>query len=59
MAVEDGESAMITRDGEPVARLVGVERDLDAVIEAIMGFGRAHPLEGITVKELIEEGRRF
>jgi prevent-host-death family protein len=59
--VEEGASFLITRRGVPVARLVPVKRgsrDPKALLEAFKAFQKAHPLEGITTKELINEGRK-
>jgi prevent-host-death family protein len=59
--VEAGETITITRHGKPIARLVPVEnkrRSIDETIAAIREFRKRHPLNGITVKELIEEGRK-
>lgn len=61
--VENGETITITRHGRPVARLVPVagkrERKLEEVIEEIRKSRKGNRLEGITIRELIEEGRRF
>ncbi|MGQ9573573.1 MAG: type II toxin-antitoxin system Phd/YefM family antitoxin [Dehalococcoidia bacterium] len=59
--VERGESITITRHGRPVARLVpvrGRRRSVGEAIEAIREFRKGHRLDGITTRELIEEGRR-
>jgi prevent-host-death family protein len=59
--VEAGETITITRHGKPVARLVPVERrrrNVEETIEALHAFRKRHPLDGITVKDLIEEGRK-
>jgi prevent-host-death family protein len=58
--VERGEAITITRHGRPVARLVPVEtsdtqRDIVADFAA---FRRKHPLRGLRVKDLVDEGRR-
>jgi prevent-host-death family protein len=56
-----GESFTITRHGIPVARLVPVEEkpkaDLQEVLAQTRAFRKAHPLGGISIKELINEGR--
>lgn len=57
-----GEAVVITRHGRPVARLVPVDVPRPAIaetIEAIRAFRDAHPLNGITVKELINDGRKY
>jgi len=59
--VERGESVTITRHGRPVARLVpvgGRRRSVRDTIEAIEEFRQRHTLGGLTIRELIEEGRR-
>ena len=59
--VERGESVTITRHGRPVARLVpigGRRRSVREAIEAIEAFRESHTLDGVTIRELIEEGRR-
>ena len=59
--VEHGETVIITRHGRPIARLVPVEgrqRTVSEVIESIREFRKGHTLGDITIKELIEEGRR-
>lgn len=59
--VERGESITITRHGRPVARLVpisGPRRSVDQAIAAIREFRKGNRLDGITTRELIEEGRR-
>ena len=59
--VERGKSVTITRHGRPVARLVpvgGRRRSVRDTIEAIEEFRQRHTLGGLTIRELIEEGRR-
>jgi prevent-host-death family protein len=60
--VEKGETITITRRGVPVAKLVPVvaksRRTREEAIDALLAFP-PRPLDGITIKELIEEGRRF
>ena len=61
--VAKGEQITITKHGVPVAKLVPVEtsrkRDRTEVIRQIEEFGRGRSLKGITIRELIQEGRRF
>lgn len=61
--VQSGESITITKHGVPVARLVPfVGRDNSDIGDAIAGlrkFRDAHPLGNVTVRELINEGRRY
>jgi prevent-host-death family protein len=59
--VAKGEEITITRHGVPVAVLAPVKRrskkDIKAVIAAIEAFGHRHRLDGLSIRELIEEGR--
>lgn len=60
--VERGETVVITRHGRPVARLIPMKdspRTVDETIAAIREFSRGRKLEGITIRELIDEGRRM
>ena len=63
-AVEHGEEVTITRRGKPVARLVRPEGGVDrakaiAAAHRVMALRKGMTLgAGISVKELIEEGRR-
>lgn len=58
--VERGETITITRHGKPVARLtpIGPERrPVDEVIAEIKEFRKGNRLGGLSIKELINEGR--
>ena len=61
--VEDGETVEITRNGKPIARLIGVpEFDPDDAERAAREWisyrdKRRTSLGDVTVRELIEEGR--
>ncbi len=60
--VERGETVTITRHGKPVARLVPVvprRRPASEAIAALFAFREEHTLDGLNVRELIDEGRRF
>lgn len=61
--VEKGESFTITKNGVPIARLVPVEAkpsvDRQQLLAATRAFRQAHPLGGLSPKELINEGRRL
>lgn len=62
--VARGEEIRITRNGRPVARLVpeGAARpdDVRAAIAEIKEFRKGRILgDDVTIRELIEEGRRF
>ena len=60
---ERGERITITRHGVPVAMLGPIEqkreRDLRAVIEDMKAFRKGRKLGNVTIRELIEEGRRY
>ena len=61
--VESGESFTITKNGVPVARLTPIEEkprpDLRQVADELRAFRKAHPLKGLSIKDLIIEGRRI
>lgn len=61
--VSKGERITITKRGVPVAMLVPVPsspmRDRSEVIQQLMEFGKGRSLKGLTIRNLIEEGRRF
>ncbi len=61
--VEQGEEVVITRHGRPVARLVGAANTVDRsdamkAVEEIKAMRKGVTLGGISIKELIEEGRK-
>ncbi len=60
--VERGETIIITRHGRPIARVVpvcGRQRSVKEAIAALEEFRQSHTLGDITMKDLIEEGRRL
>jgi prevent-host-death family protein len=63
--VAQGEEFTITKHGKPVARLVPAvpakpKADVRQDIEELKAFSKGNTLgEGVTVRDLIEEGRRF
>lgn len=62
--VAKGASTTITRHGVPIARLVPAERpptmSVEQAIEGLIQFGKGRKLpQGVPVRDLIEEGRRF
>jgi len=63
--VAQGEEFTITKHGKPVARLVPAitatpKPDVRQVIEELKAFSKGNTLgEGITIRGLIEDGRRF
>jgi prevent-host-death family protein len=63
--VAQGEEFTITKRGKPVSRLVPVaaatpKPDVRQVIEELKAFSKGNTLgEGISIRDLIEDGRRF
>ncbi|MPZ22482.1 MAG: type II toxin-antitoxin system prevent-host-death family antitoxin [Dehalococcoidia bacterium] len=61
--VEAGESIAITRHGRPVAILNPARerkrRPVEAVIQEIMELSRGNRLDGLTIREMIDESRRY
>lgn len=60
--VAQGEQITITRHGVPVAMLVppcGLRKgDVQAAIRNLIEFREGQHLDGLSIRELIEEGRR-
>ncbi len=59
-----GEEFTITKHGKPVARLVPAlsarpKPDVQAAVEAMKQFRKGRSLGGSSIREMIEEGRRF
>jgi prevent-host-death family protein len=62
--VARGEEFTITKHGKPVARLVPTqaakpEPDVRAAVEAMKAFRKGRTLGDLSIREMIEEGRRF
>jgi len=61
--VEKGERITITKHGRPVALLVPPDAaptlDVEEVIERMREFRKGNRLDGITIRELIDDGRRW
>ena len=63
--VANGEEFTITKHGTPVARLVPIvattpKPDVRQVIEELKAFSKGNTLgDGLTIRDLIEDGRRF
>jgi prevent-host-death family protein len=61
--VEKGERITITKHGRPVAVLVppgsAPSIDVDEVMERIRRFREGNNLRGLSIRELIDEGRRY
>ncbi len=60
--VAQGEEFTITKHGVPVARLIPVgsrsRANVRAAIQAIRELRKGNRLEGLKIRDLIEEGRR-
>ena len=59
--VEQGETFVITRHGKPVARLISSgssKPDVAETIAAIREFRKGRRLDGLSIKDLINEGRK-
>jgi len=63
--VADGETFVITVEGEPVANVTPVRFSApapsDAAVDALIEFRKRAKMSlgGITIRELIEDGRRY
>jgi prevent-host-death family protein len=60
--VENGEEVLITRHGKAIARLVPATHRVDdlrmkSVVKNLKNFRRGRRLDGLVIKDLIEEGR--
>ena len=60
--VRRGERITITKHGVPVAVLqppdLHPHKDPATVIRELRAFRRRHPLDGVSIREMLEEGRR-
>jgi prevent-host-death family protein len=62
--VAEGEEIIITKHGKPVARLVPPldakpTPDVRSAVAAMKQFRKGRSLGGLSIREMIEEGRRF
>jgi len=61
--VARGERITITRHGVPVAMLVPIEgkskMSRQEAVEAMRAFRKGHRLDGLTIREMVEEGRKY
>ena len=61
--VQKGERFVITKHGHPVAELIPFrKRDPDRIrgaIDNLKSFQKTHSLGGLSVREMIEEGRKY
>jgi|APFEC2959095171_1045051.scaffolds.fasta_scaffold00006_224 prevent-host-death family protein len=60
--VENGEEVTITRHGKPVAKLIAqgaIDRaDAQRAVEEIKAMSKGVTLGGLSIKEMIEDGRK-
>lgn len=61
--VSEGETIRITRRGVPIAKLVpdgeGGRKDLEQLVREIREIRQGASLGGLSIRELINEGRRY
>ncbi|MGI8971893.1 MAG: type II toxin-antitoxin system Phd/YefM family antitoxin [Dehalococcoidia bacterium] len=60
--VARGEKITITKHGVPVAMLVPARRrrlDVQTAVDKLKEFRKGRSLNGLTLREMIEEGRRY
>lgn len=61
--VQEGERFVITKHNRPVAELIpfreGDTARIRAAIDRLAAFQKTRSLQGLSVRELIEDGRRF
>ena len=61
--VQEGERFVITRHNRPVAELIPFrQRDAAGIrdaIDSLKAFQETHSLGGLSVRQMIEEGRRY
>ncbi len=61
--VRKGERIVITKHGQPIAELMPFKkRDPNktrTTIDRLKAFQKSHRLGGLSIREMIEEGRRF
>jgi prevent-host-death family protein len=61
-AVEHGQTVVVTRHGKPIARIVpsgAAEREgVKAAVQSLLNFPRTRLPKGVTIRKLIDEGRR-
>ncbi len=61
--VEAGERFVITRHGRPLAELVPFRprdtRKVQSAIDSLKEFQRTHSLGGLSVRQMVEEARKY
>jgi prevent-host-death family protein len=57
----DGESITITKHGHPIARLVPIAElpDPARAVDDLRAFSETVRLDGLSLRDLIEDGRRY
>ena len=61
-SVQQGEKVVITRKGIPVAILIPYQEERDSpdeIIKAILKFRSAHHLDGLSITDMKNEGRKY
>lgn len=60
--VERGERVTTTRHGKAIALLTPLaapRRRLAEVVDALLAFREKHPLDGVSIRDRVEEGRKY
>ena len=61
--VQKGERIVITKHGHPIAELIPFRNrspeQIRAAVDSLKVFQKTHSLGGISVREMIEEGRNY
>jgi len=61
--VQNGERFVITKHGHPIAELVPYRQrepeKIRAAIDNLRAFQQTHSLGGLSVREMIDEGRKY
>ncbi len=61
--VQNGERFVITKHGHPIAELVPYRQrepeKIRAAIDNLKAFQQTHSLGGLSVREMIDEGRKY
>ena len=61
-AVEHGETVLVTRHGNPIARILPSEaaqrEQVSQAVQGLMSFPRTRLPKRVTIRSLIDEGRR-
>jgi prevent-host-death family protein len=60
--VSRGERILITKHGRPVAMLVpppAEKADVEETVQKLLEFGKGRSLDGVSIREMAEEGLRF